>query len=712
MEKKLNKKRVVTAAVLAGLLLVIGISALVSYFLINKGTFDANRFVDWVNAGEYRRAYSMCSSTAKAEYSQDDFQKLYDESLATLRVKKIRIENAQLVSRGANQYISCDMIYESSHFGELKERLDLSLTQDGSKLNWSPSCFLSDMQPGDSIKVTTTQGKRGEIFSAGGTLLVANSFAVTVYAEPSKIPEESAFAQALSGLIAMSPEQILEILHSPETQRDQLAIFKSYLPNEFDHKSSQSILNIPGANIDTERLVPLRSYPEYAKGLNLAHILGYTSIVSQEDLKNNPQLTQGSLVGKEGIEKIYDEKLQPQTGYQVFISGSDLRMKKVLYAIEPKNGYDVHLTIDVGIQKQVEASMALNMLEGQRGCAIVLDSKTGDVDALASFPTFDPNIFLKGVSNDAWSKLNDPKGGQPLFNRAIYGQYPPGSTVKPFTMATGMAAGAVDKSYVFAGKVEDNKWKPEYINNWIWPPITRYKNHNTAMNLTNSMMYSDNIYFADVALKTGQEKFVQSMEQFGFSSALPFQLPVAPSQLINTNTQWNYKLLADTGYGQGEFLTSPLQLAASYSVFQNKGKVVQPNLVRALYETDKKSYSLVEQSAVKFARENTMNESSISALEETLRQTTLSGTGKGVYLEQLALYGKTGTAEVGAEKEIEISWYVGYTKNPDKIILTMIECNPKEGSAIKNHIVKDALYALLKKPLQPKIKEIPKETSD
>lgn len=710
MEKELNYKKVIIAAII-GLIVIAGLFTGIAKLVNLKRPFSTEKFYDLLNNDSYNRAYSNLSEATQLKYNKNDFEKYYKDTMQAIGGTKIRVENVNRYNKGASQYVDCEIIYETKNFGELKEQHTLQLTQDGLKLEWSPSNIFNDMEKGDSIKVSTNNGKRGEIFAADDSLLVGNTYAVSIFATPAKITDQNAFAKELAPLIQMKEEEVIARLNSTEAQRDDIVIIKSFLPKEYDSTNSKKILAINGADIDTDRLIPIREYPANKQGVHASHILGYTSVVTAQDLEKDPSLQAGVLVGRQGIEQKYDKELQPKLGFEVFISAENKQKKKVIYKEEAKNGLDIHLTINPALQKQAEDSLALNTLEKQKGCVVVLDAKTGDVEAMASFPTFDPYTFSKPLSEEQWKVLNDPNGGQPLFNRAVSGLYPPGSTVKPFTAAIAWDNKVVGKEYVFDGKVENNNWKPN-IKNWMWPPITRYRNHNSLMNLTNSMIYSDNIYFADLALKTGAVNFMEGMQNFGFTTNVPFQLQTSTSRLANEGTEMNYKLLADTGYGQGEFLTTPLQLATSYTVFLNQGNMLQPNLVSSIYQAEGKNYTLIEKTQPAVWKEKAMDPYAVSILDQTLKETTQRGTGMGAGISELQIYGKTGTAEVGPNLETEISWYVGYTKDPAKIILVMIECDPKEGSAIKNHIVKDMIYGIIGKPIQGKINEIPKESSD
>lgn len=710
MKRRLNVKKMIFAS----LSIIISVAFLVSwyhYYQETKMTFDPELYAKALTEVDYDRAYAMLAPEAKEKISLADFTQKYEDTFSTIGLTEMRIENIAKEQKGVNQYLSCEIIYATKDYGELKGSFKLPLTEDGKSLIWSPSCIFNQMEDGDYIQITRSLGKRGEIFSADGTLLVGNGYAVSIYATPDKIPNRDAFAAQLAPLIAVEEQTIKEQLDSKEAKRDGLVVLNTYLPHEYDNQLTEKVQAIEGAAVDDSRLTPIRYYPEYVNGFNLAHTLGYTSSATKEDLERDPTIRQGDLVGNQGIEQTYDSYLRPKLGFELYISASDKRKKATLYQVAPTDGMDIHLTINYDWQKRAEESMKLNMLDDQKGCVIVMDGKTGKVEVMASYPTFDPYLFSKTLTQETWDALNDAKNGQPLFNRAISGLYPPGSTVKPFTGAIALDTGTINPNYVFTGTVTENKWKPT-DRTWIWPAISRYKNYGVTMNMENSIAYSDNIYFADVAMKTGYEKFFSGMEKLGFTSSVPFDLPTSSSRLINDGSEMNDKLLADTGYGQGEFLTSPLQLATSYTVFFNEGTLLKPQLVSGIYQTSGNQYISVQEFSPSSWQEHAISAQSTKLMDEALKQTTLKGTGQALYIKDFFLHGKTGTAEVGKDKETEISWYVGYAPAQDKIVLGMIECNPKEGNAVKNHVLKDVIYAILGKGMQEKLTTIQKGTAD
>ena len=235
-----------------------------------------------------------------------------------------------------------------------------------------------------------------------------------------------------------------------------------------------------------------------------------------------------------------------------------------------------HLTIDIDLQKRAEEVLNV-LLPDIAAAVVVIDPTTGALETIASNPTYNLNDFVRGISDEDWNALIS-SSGKPLFNHATTGLYPPGSIFKPFTASLALESGVITKNTEFTQKIENDLWTPSGFGAWTYPAIKRIKLNNrpTPLNMRTAMITSDNIYFAYAALKSGQEGFMAFAQSIGLGEAIPFELSTAKSQLKNDATEFNIKYLADSGYGQGEMLFTPLQLAAAFGAFANNGDIMQP----------------------------------------------------------------------------------------------------------------------------------------
>ncbi len=337
-----------------------------------------------------------------------------------------------------------------------------------------------------------------------------------------------------------------------------------------------------------------------------------------------------------------------------------------------------------------------------------MNPNTGEVLAQYSHPTFDPNAFVRGISSEDWQAMLEPEAGRPMFDRTLDGLYPPGSTIKPFTAAAALQQGAISAHTEFTQHIEDNKWTPE---NEAWPyqPITRVPNKHLPLDLNCAITYSDNIYFAWTALKTGADALLDYFSSIGFGEEFAYDLPVKKSNLYNSDSEFTRALLAASGYGQGELLITPLQMATLFCAFANDGDVPRARLVDRVMRTTETEYEVESQSEPETLYGGVVQQSTLDALLPMLRNVVETGTGTPAHQEGVRIAAKTGTSEIGGDKEREISWFVGFWSDMDeeRLVLVMLDTKANAGQA-KFDIAKDMLMPGIGKDLQtPEATETP-----
>lgn len=217
------------------------------------------------------------------------------------------------------------------------------------------------------------------------------------------------------------------------------------------------------------------------------------------------------------------------------------------------------------------------------------------------------------------------------------------------------------------------------MKGWVYPSITRHLYVPPPVNMHSAMTYSDNIYFAWLAMKIGGESFVSFAERLGMGESLPFDLPVAKAQVANHLPLKDLKLLADSGYGQGELLCSPLQMAVNFSAFANHGNLMQPTLAQKLCHMQGNDYVTSQEITPKVWKQNILSQDLISTIQPLLHNVCIEGTGKTIGLKNIS--GKTGTAEVGPNNSRIVAWFIGFIDDgsQDKLVLVMIEAKEKGG---------------------------------
>jgi penicillin-binding protein 2 len=393
-------------------------------------------------------------------------------------------------------------------------------------------------------------------------------------------------------------------------------------------------LNLPGIYIDVS---PVRLYLD---GEMLAPVIGYTGEISQEDLeKNNDEYAYGDVLGKHGLEKFFDTYIRGRRGaelVEVNVYGKEI---KNLGRIDPVSGYNIMLTIDADLQKA-----AWDALEGKAGSAVVLDTRDGAVLAMVSSPSFDPNLFNDGISSEQWSKLqNNPFA--PLSNKAVSGQYPPGSTYKLIVAAAALEEGIItpetrifcDGSFTLGNRTY-RCWK-KGGHGWV--------------NLHKAIVESCDVYFYTVGKMLGADKIAEYAKRFGLGEVSGIDLPGEKSGLVPTK-EWKLKKRKEAwqmgetisiAIGQGFNLLTTLQLADAYSAFANGGTLWRPYLVKRIESTDGKVY---KEFLPEKKRDLNLSPKTIEVINDALKGVVNEpgGTGHAAKLSNIEVCGKTGTSQV------------------------------------------------------------------
>ena len=304
--------------------------------------------------------------------------------------------------------------------------------------------------------------------------------------------------------------------------------------------------------------------------------------------------------------------------------------------------------------------------------------KTGEILALVSTPSYDPNKFILGLTNDEWAEMSNGET-RPMYSRFL-GAWCPGSTMKPLTGAIGLTTETLsgDDEFEYSGLA----WKRD---NWNDHEITTLTAYGAKKNLRNALIFSDNIYFAQATLQIGEEVFTDGLDKLMFNKDIGFEFSTSKSQYSNTDTIVSEAKIADSGYGQGEVLVNPIHMASIYSAFENEGNMIKPYLE---YKENKEVEFLVENAFSKEAA-NEIKEGLIQVVENP------SGTGRDVKVSGITIAGKTGTAELKATKDSEgdtLGWFNCFTANQEAedalLIVSMAKNQPTVflKSIIKNLI--------------------------
>lgn len=431
---------------------------------------------------------------------------------------------------------------------------------------------------------------------------------------------------------------------------------------------------------------------------SLSHILGYITSLQQgeyENLKSKGYIYNDS-VGRTGLEASYEEVLRGTFGRREIEVDSQGRLKQVLTQVSAQDGLSLLTSLDLELQRAAESIMSEHMdkMEKSRGAVIAVDPQNGEVLALVNLPTYDNNLFAKGISYDDFQRLiNDTN--QPLYPRAVAGEYPSGSTFKPVVAAAGLQEGVVTQRTTFtsAGGIRINQW---FFPDW------KAGGHG-ATNVYKALAESVNTYFYILGggyqdrEGLGVDRITQYAQEFGFASKLGIDLPqeaagFLPSREWKETKKGERWYIGDTYHlsiGQGDLLVTPLQVTMMTASFANGGTVYQPHLVTGYVD---KSQNVVHSVDPTVLHSNMVDDSVISTIQQGLRQVVTIGSGRKLSDLPMTAAGKTGTAQWHPTKDPH-AWFTGYAPaTQPRIALTVLVEEGLEGSGIATDIARDILF--------------------
>ena len=626
-----------------------------------------NTYIKEWKESNFETMYNMLTDDTKEKYNEEAFIDRYEKIYHDLKIKDISIKYDELEKDEVKEAVKEQEITIPLHIemdsmaGEIQFTNDMTLLlkeeeKDGEDVSqwlvqWDPSFIFPELKDNGNISVSIEEPKRGEILDKNQMPLALNDLAYEIGVVPNQFVDEETEIEEIARLLHMSKDSIKETLEAdwvepehfiplktiPQTAEDTLAQL-TQLPS-VQHKDSTG-----------------RSYPA---GEAAAHLTGYVGGITAEELEKAEDgiYQDHDVIGKAGLEKMYEEQLRGERGVKIVITNvdEDGNEEEVVLAEKPvKNGEHVQLTIDVNVQEEIYEAYTDKDVSGT---AAAIHPKTGEIIALVSSPGYDPNELTFGITQDRWDSLMDnPK--KPFVNR-FASTYAPGSVIKPVTGAIGLSEGSITHDEGLT--IDGLKWGKDSWNN---VKITRVSTSSNPVRLREGLINSDNIYFARKSLDIGGDKFVEGLKEFGFTEEIPLPFTIEASQISNNGDLKDEILLANTSYGQGEIEMSSLHLALTYTPFLNDGDIVTP----VMLEDDKKG---------EVWKENVISKEDAEKMQEYLREVVTDGTAKAAQDDDLEISGKTGTAELKQSLDSsgqQNGWFVGYpTEDPDILIAMMME---------------------------------------
>lgn len=654
-----------------------------------------DNYVQLLNAYNFGACYALLAPDTQEAITLVDFTQRYQNIFDGIDFQGLTISYGDLTVEAGKRYLqSATLTYSSALLDEFTQdvvfSLDYSDNDSTFYLNWTPAMIFTDLTSSTEVKLRTLRPARGEILDSEHNAYAINSYAESVYVQPSKIEDTSYTVTALASILGMTTVDVEKVLSSSAAVKYDSAVVKAYPPGGISEATESALTTLPGVGVDRTSMTPIRYYPN---GSFFAHSMGYTSAITAEELSklDSSRYDISSYVGRTGLEAAYEDILCGTKGYSLDIYASDGQRLSTVARKEKVDGLDLEVTLDYDLQCRAEEMLEQLKEEGNAGAAVVLEPTTGEVLAISSFPDFDPNLFVLNSDPETLASYVAADSNSPLYNRAVQGSYIPGSTVKPLIAAMALDDGVVDENYEFTGEIIKKQWTPKGY--WPYPPITRVSNYSGPVNMSNAITKSDNIYFADVALKAGWEKLEPFLKMIGFDERIPFDLRVSKPGYLNSGNYENMQLLAATGYGQGELIISPLQMACIFSSLANNGDVMTPRLVRATRRMEGTDYAVVDEYSESIWKENIISDHALSTIVPMLRRVVEEGSGRKIHINGLTICGKTGTAEIGSDKTREIAWMIAFVENADynRLVCVTLELPANYKGTIRYDLARELL---------------------
>jgi penicillin-binding protein 2 len=544
------------------------------------------------------------------------------------------------------------------------------------QLQWIDYERYQGLAEGNRISVEILAPTRGKIYDRNHQLLADNQPVYTLQFIREKMDNIDSMQQAAIKILNdVSPARIQKFFTGfKQKNRSKSYTLPFSLSEEQAAKFSVISHKYPGVTL-AARLK--RTYPYGSTGV---HALGYVGRINTKDLiKLDEKSYRGTdIIGKSGMERFYESTLHGLPGIQQVETNVRGRVLRQLETLPAVPGKDIHLTLDIKLQEFAES-----LLEGIRGGIVAIDPRNGEVLTFVSMPTFDPNLFVDGIDQTSYNRLlNNPD--RPFINRAINGQYPPGSTIKPF-----VALGAIENDYITTTK---KIYDPGYL---------LYKGHRYRdwkrtghgfMDMSDAIEQSCDTYFYKLSLKMGIDAIHDAMAPFGFGEPTGIDIHgestgILPSQAWKMATKgkpWYRGETIISSIGQGFNLATPLQLARATAILANRGKIIVPHLLRTAHPEDLQQiqiHNIENWEAVIQGMKNVMHG----------KKGTARRYGAGLPFK---MAGKTGTAQVYSlnagdydadsirEKLRDHSLFIGFAPvdNPKIAVAVVVENSGGSGS--------------------------------
>lgn len=577
--------------------------------------------------------------------------------------------------------------------------------------------YYYQLAEGNRIRIARIEARRGIIYDRDGRALSTNKANFLLYFIPADLPKEETEREKITvevgkilaetaGPISL-PSETKKALTAEEVKKiitatiDQIKLnsLEAYQPLFIADKiqyDKAMMLALKAADWPGVILTSRSGREYYQPSLSTSHLLGYTGKISEAELANaGGEYQMIDYVGKTGLEYFWENELKGVAGKKQIEVDALGREKKILNSQKAVDGHSLLLALDSEAQAKLEELMSATLAKARlkRGSAIVLDPNNGEVLAMVSLPAYDNNLFARGITNDEYNALLD-NPDRPLFNRAVSGEFPSGSTIKPVMAAAALEEGIIKEhtSVLSTGGISVGQW---FFPDW------RAGGHGVT-DVKRAISQSVNTFFYYIGggyqgfKGLGVERIVRYEKMFGLSEQTGIDLPAESTGFL-PSMEWKEKIKGESWYigdtyhlsiGQGDLTVTPLQVANYTAVFANGGKLFRPHLVKAMLSNEDKIATPVEIIPV---RSDFISQENINIVRAGMRETVVSGSARSMSGVPVEVAGKTGTAQWSTKKPTH-AWFTGFAPyDQPQVVITILIEEGGEGSTIAVPIARDFL---------------------
>ena len=539
------------------------------------------------------------------------------------------------------------------------------------------------------IRIQKVTSLRGAVLDRNNNILARNKASFSLTVVPADLPKNKNELNNLTDKLASRLNiEINEIKNKindlPSWSYDSYLLIEQI---SYEDALKTMVISSELAGID----VLSEARREYPENNSVAHLLGYTGRIDEQEKEeiDFEYYSMTDWIGKTGIEKYYEEILKGKNGRKQVEVNSLGKELNILANEEPINGKNITLTIDIDLQKKVieELNSAIENTEATGGSVVALDPRNGEILSLVSLPDYNNNLFINGLSQTEYENIfnNELK---PLFFKAISGEYPSGSIIKPIIATAALEEGIINQntSFISTGGIKINKW---FFPDW------KQGGHGST-NVTKAIAESVNTFFYIIGGGTEDEKYLNGLgvekinfwaEKFSLNNKTGIDLPAEADGFLPT-MEWKLETKGEKWYigdtyhlaiGQGDLLVTPLQMATAYAAFANNGTIYIPHLFKSSETTQKENFI---EKQIEIYNQNFIKSNNVSIVRQGLRQAVLSGSARKMQQLNVSSAGKTGTAQFGNEDKSH-AWFISFApyENPEIVLVVFLE---KGGEGSKN----------------------------